>query len=113
LVIGAAIAASFQTFVSRDIIVAIGQNVFLSIIAMILLAFIISICANVDAFFALSFSSQFTLGSILAFLVFGPMVDIKILSMLRTTFQTHFLIKLVAVVTLSSVILGLVVNILL
>ena len=38
---------------------------------------ILSICSTVDAFVALSFVGTFSFGSILSFLVFGPMVDIK------------------------------------
>jgi uncharacterized protein len=110
LLIGAIIAAASQSFIPRDIIVAIGSNIFLSIIAMLLLAFIISICANIDAFFALSYANTFTLGSIMTFLVFGPMIDIKMLAMLRTTFTVKFLVIITILVTLMSILTGLIVN---
>jgi len=110
LIIGAGLAALSQSFIPRDVIVAIGQNPFLSVVAMILLAFVISICSNVDAFFALSYASTFTVGSILAFLVFGPMIDIKILTMMRSTFKLKYLILITVLVTLASLIVGLLVN---
>jgi hypothetical protein len=113
LVIGALIAAASQVFMPREIIVSIGSNVFLSVIAMIVLAFVISICANVDAFFALNFAQTFSIGSIISFLVFGPMIDIKMLSMLRTTFTVKFLVILTTLVFLSSMTVGLLVNYLL
>jgi uncharacterized membrane protein YraQ (UPF0718 family) len=110
MVIGAAIAAASQSFIPREVIVGIGSNVVLSVVAMLILAFIISICANVDAFFALSYANTFTAGSILTFLVFGPMIDIKMLTMLRTTFTVRFLILLTTLVAALSICLGLLVN---
>src|SRR5215208_5127824 len=70
LCLGALIAGATQVFVPRDVLTSLGSDPFLSILAMIALAFIISICANVDAFFALAYSNTFTVGSIVAFLVF-------------------------------------------
>jgi len=86
LVLGALIAAASQTIVPRDAITAIGSNLPLSVIAMLALAFVVSICSNVNAFFALAYASTFNLGAILAFLVAGPMVDIRMLALLKTTY---------------------------
>jgi uncharacterized protein len=77
---------------------------------MLLLAFIVSICANVDAFFALAFSNTFSAGSLVGFLVFGPMVDIKILTLLRSTFTTKTLVEMSLVAMLASFVVGLGVN---
>lgn len=110
LIIGAVLAAASQTFIPRDVIIAIGQNPIFSILAMILLAFVISICSNVDAFFALSYVNSFTTGSVLAFLIFGPMIDIKILTMLRTTFKPKLLILITVFVFLLSFLTALLVN---
>jgi uncharacterized membrane protein YraQ (UPF0718 family) len=110
LCLGALIAGATQVFVPRDVLTSLGGDPFLSILAMIALAFIISICANVDAFFALAYSNTFTTGSIVAFLVFGPMIDIKMLTMMRTTYKVRLLAVITLVVTLSSILIGLVVN---
>lgn len=110
LVIGAILAAASQTFIPRDIIITIGQNPILSILAMILLALIISICSNVDAFFALSYANTFTIGSVLGFLIFGPMIDIKILTMMRTTYKTKVLVLVTLLVFLLSFLTALIVN---
>jgi uncharacterized protein len=64
-----------------------------------------------DAFFILPFASTFLPGSIVTFLVFGPIIDIKMLAMLRTTFTTRVLIQLTVMVGLLSALLGLVVNV--
>lgn len=102
LAFGALAAGLIQTFVARSLIVGIGGNVILSIIAMLVLAFVISICANVDAFFALSFANSFTAGSIVSFLIFGPMIDIKMLILLKPTFTA----KILWLVSLFSLVLS-------
>jgi uncharacterized membrane protein YraQ (UPF0718 family) len=110
LIIGCAIAGAIQVGVSRDILIALGSNPVWSVLALMGLAFIIAICSNVDAFFILSFGSTFMPGSIVAFLTFGAMVDVKMLALLRTTFTTATLIRLTIVVGLCSMILGFGVN---
>ncbi len=110
LCLGAIIAGLTQVFVPRDVLTSLGGHPVLSILAMIALAFIISICSNVDAFFALAYTNTFTAGSIVAFLVFGPMIDIKMLALMRTTYKTRLLVVMTLVVTLSSILIGLLVN---
>lgn len=112
LVIGSALAGAVQVLIPRDALLAIGSNPALSIIAMIALAMIVSICSNVDSFFALSFASTFTPGSIVAFLLVGPLVDVKMLALLRTTFRTKVLAGLVVIVVLSAIVIGGAVNLL-
>lgn len=112
LFIGSAIAGLIQVGVSRDILVALGSNPVWSVLALMALAFVIAICSNVDAFFILSFGSTFMPGAIVAFLVFGAMVDVKMLALLRTTFTSATLAKLTSVVGLAALVLGLSVNLL-
>ena len=112
LVIGSALAGAVQVLIPRDTLLAIGSNPALSIVAMIALAIVVSICSNVDAFFALSFASTFTPGSLVAFLLVGPLVDVKMLALLRTTFRGGVLAGLVVVVVLAAVAIGGVVNLL-
>ncbi|WP_345800925.1 permease [Microbacterium sp. AZCO] len=112
LVIGSALAGAVQVLIPRDALLAIGSDPALSIVAMILLAMVVSICSNVDAFFALSFASTFTQGSLVAFLLVGPLVDVKMLALLRTTFTTRVLVGLVVVVVLSAFVIGTAVNLL-
>ncbi|WEG08731.1 permease [Microbacterium horticulturae] len=102
LVIGSAVAGAVQVLVPRDALLAIGSNPVFSIVAMVLLAMIVSICSNVDSFFALSFASTFTPGSIVAFLLVGPLVDVKMLALLRTTFTTKVLVGMVITVLLAA-----------
>ncbi len=111
LVIGSALAGAVQVLVPRDVLVAIGSNPLLSIVAMVALAMTVAICSNVDAFFALSFAATFSSGAIIAFLLVGPLVDVKMLALLRTTFTGRTLAGIVGVVVLAACAIGLGVNV--
>ncbi len=110
LVIGSALAGAVQVLVPRDALLAIGSDPLMSIVAMTALAMIVSICSNVDAFFALSFAATFTPGSIAAFLIVGPLVDVKMLTLLRTTFTTRVLAGMVVTVLLAAFAIATAVN---
>ena len=60
-------------------------------------AYVLSVCSEADAFVASSFGSSFTEGGLLAFLVFGPMLDIKNTLMLFAYFKKKFVLSLMAV----------------
>ena len=107
LVIGSAIAASIQVFVPREIVLSLGQGPVTSIVAMMLLAALVSICSTVDAFFALSFASFFTTSSLLAFLVFGPMIDLKAMGLMLTIFRPRIVIYLFGLAAQLTLILAL------
>ncbi|WIB60632.1 permease [Curtobacterium sp. MCLR17_007] len=112
LFVGAGLAAAIQVAVPRSTLVAIGSNPVLSVLAMMLLAMTVSLCSNVDAFFALSFASTFLPGAITAFLIIGPIIDVKMIALLRTTFRTRFLVLLSVVCVLFAAAVGLVMNVL-
>lgn len=111
LVVGCAVAGFIQVAVSRDLLLTLGQNPVWSVLALMGLAFVIAICSTVDAFFVLSLGSMFTPGAVVAFLVFGPMIDIKMLALLRTTFTASTLVLLTTVVASLTAVLGLAVNV--
>lgn len=94
LVIGSAIAAAIQVLAPRELILSLGSGPISSITAMLILGGVVSICSTVDSFFALSFASTFTSGSLLAFLVFGPMIDIKGIGLLLSIFKPKAVIYL-------------------
>jgi hypothetical protein len=95
LVVGTLLAAGLQTFVSQDTLLTLGSGPVISVIAMLALAFLLSVCSTVDAFLSLAFVGTFTNGSILAFLVFGPMVDIKSMLMFAGVFRRKVVLYLV------------------
>ncbi len=90
LIIGAALAAAIQTFVPRSIVDSVASLPVLSLIAMMTLAFVMSLCSESDAFVAASFTA-FGPSAQLAFLVFGPMVDLKLAALYMGTFRPGFL----------------------
>lgn len=112
LVIGSALAGAVQVLVPRETLVAIGSDPALSIVAMMALAMVVAICSNVDSFFALSFASTFTPGAIVAFLLVGPLVDVKMIALMRTTFTSRTIAGIVVVVLVSAFAIGTAVNLL-
>lgn len=77
LVIGALIAALMQTYIPKRALMVFTENPVLSVIIMMVLALVLSLCAEADAFVARSFTFHFPLGSVMGFMVFGQMFDIK------------------------------------
>lgn len=110
LILGTAIAAIVQVAIPRDVILGLGQGQISSIVVMMVLAWLVSICSTVDSFFALSFSSLFTTGSLLAFLVFGPMIDLKNIGLLLSVFRGRALIYLFVLAGQLTFLLTLLVN---
>jgi uncharacterized protein len=96
LILGSAIAAIIQTFTPRELILGLGQGSVSSIVAMML--------------FALSFAGAFTSGSLLAFLVFGPMFDLKGVGLLLSVFKPKAIFYLFALAAQLTFLLTLLVN---
>jgi len=101
LVIGAMVAAALQTFVPQSVIGGVAGTPVINILAMMGLAFLLSLCSESDAFVAASFV-QFGVGAQLAFLVFGPMVDTKLGILYGATFRQGFFRTVVIVVTAGT-----------
>jgi uncharacterized membrane protein YraQ (UPF0718 family) len=74
------------------------------------LAFVLSVCSTVDSFLALAFAGTFTTGSILAFLIFGPMVDIKSTMMFLGVFKRRTVFYLVLLPFLMTLLIGVWIN---
>lgn len=110
LVMGASIAAIIQTALPRSVLVEFGQGPVISVFVMLGLAVIVSICSTVDAFFALAFAATFTPGSLLAFLVFGPMIDLKAIGLMLTLFRPRVIAYLVILTCQFTLIAALTVN---
>jgi uncharacterized membrane protein YraQ (UPF0718 family) len=110
LLVGSAIAGLIQVGVSRDLLITLGSNPVWSVFVLMLLAFVIAVCSNVDAFFVLAFGATFLPGAIVAFLLFGPVIDVKMLALLRTTFTAKTLALLTVLVALGAATVGLAMN---
>lgn len=96
LVFGTLIASAMQIYVPTKILTSIGHNPLTAILVMMLLAFILSLCSEADAFIGASLLSTFGMAPVLAFLLIGPMVDIKNLMMMIKAFKGKFIVQFIS-----------------
>ena len=92
LVVGAMAAATLKAVVPAEWLRAAAGSPVLSVLALAVLAVLLSICSEADAFVAASLT-QFSLTARLAFLVVGPMVDLKLFAMQAGTFGRAFALR--------------------
>jgi uncharacterized protein len=109
LVIGALSAATLKVVVPAEWLRLVANNPVLSVLAMALFAVLLSICSEADAFVAASLT-EFSLTAKLAFLVVGPMIDLKLFAMQAGTFGRGFAMRFApatfAVAVLVAVVVG-------
>ncbi|MDP9068399.1 MAG: permease [Actinomycetota bacterium] len=96
LVVGAALSAAFQTLLPQSLVAGVARSAVVGTLALMAIAYVSSLCSEADAFVAVSFS-QFGLGSQLAFLVFGPILDFKLTFLYGAAFRQRFVGTLVVV----------------
>jgi uncharacterized protein len=104
VVAGGALAAALQTAVPQSFFTGVLAAPLVGALVMLALAFLLSLCSEADAFVAVSFI-QFPLSAQLGFLVFGPVIDLKLALLYGATFGRGFVLKLTlvaAVVTLAG-----------
>lgn len=92
LVAGCAVAALVQALLPRQWLLAVGGAPTLSVLALMGLSLVLSVCSSVDAFLALGFAAQITPGALLAFLLLGPVIDIKLVGLLSLLFRPRGLL---------------------
>lgn len=107
LIVGAFVSAAMQTYIQTSTLLEIGQTKLTSSLVMMGLAFVLSLCSEADAFIASSFRSTFSTGSLVAFLLFGPMVDIKNTFMMLSVFNKRFIFVLISYITLGVLLVSL------
>ena len=102
LALGAMAAALIKVTVPASWFVDISRTPLLAVLVMVGLAILLSICSEADAFVAASFTAVSPTAQ-LAFLVVGPMVDIKLISMQAGAFGTRFVVRFVPMVLLCGI----------
>lgn len=95
LIFGTLIASGMQIYLPTHVLTRIGGNTLTAILVMMLLAFILSLCSEADAFIGASLLSTFGIAPILAFLLIGPMIDIKNIMMMLKSFKPRFIIQFI------------------
>jgi uncharacterized membrane protein YraQ (UPF0718 family) len=103
LILGATVAAAIQTFLPASVLDGVAGRQVLALLAMMALAAVLSLCSESDAFVAASFV-QFGPSAQLAFLVFGPMVDLKLLALYSGTFRRGFVRAIVIGVAAATLV---------
>lgn len=100
LIAGSVFAALMQTFISREMITNIVMSPLIITVCMMGLAYVLSICSESDAFVARSFASILKNTDTIPFLVYGPVLDIKLTFMLMGAFEKKSVLKIMVIVTL-------------
>ena len=104
LVLGAAFAALLQTAIPQSVVSGVATTPVIGTLGLMGVAYLSSLCSEADAFVAVSFT-QFPLGAQLGFLVFGPVLDLKLSFLYSAAFKRRFVLRLAAVaipVTLAT-----------
>lgn len=94
LVIGTFIAAVMRSSVSMDSFASLMSAPWLAIVIMMIMAFVLNLCSEADAFIAASFRELLPGSAQMAFMVLGPMLDIKLLLMYLSVFRKRAIIAL-------------------
>jgi hypothetical protein len=105
LILGAVLAALARSYISEKEIEALSRDQpFLVIPAMMLLGFVLCLCSEADAFVAASFT-KLHVSAKTAFLVLGPMLDIKLVLMYTRVFRLRLILTIIVSVSIQVLIL--------
>ncbi len=105
LILGSVLAALARSYITQDEIEVLSRDqAFLTIPAMMLLAFLMCLCSEADAFVAASFTKMH-LSAKTAFLVFGPMLDLKLVLMYTRVFRLRLIVTIAVSVTILSLVM--------
>lgn len=94
LVIGAFIAGMLQTLIARQAFLDLAVSTHLASPLMMVLAFVLNLCSEADAFVAASFRGVLPLSAQMSFMVLGPMLDIKLIVMYLSVFKKRTIVIL-------------------
>lgn len=95
LMIGAFIASLFQALLPKSLFLLFNKNEILSVLVLMLFAYLVSLCSTSDSFVGKTLLSTFSESSIIAYLLLGPMIDIKNTIVLMGNYNKKFVITLV------------------
>lgn len=94
LVLGGLISAVVNVLLPPTFVQSLAGQAALGVLVLAALAVVMCICSEADAFVAASFA-QFSPTAQLAFIVVGPMVDLKLIAMQAGTFGRAFAVRFV------------------
>lgn len=109
LMLGALIASLIQVLLPRNILLVFQNNQILSIVILMIFAYLISLCSTSDSFVGKSLLSSFSQNAIIAYLLLGPMIDIKNTIVLIGNYKKNFVITLISLIFIIIFIFSMVV----
>ena len=101
LLVGIALSSAAQVLISPTQSLD-GAPAPVALGAMMAAGFVFSLCSSSDAIIARSLSALAPAGALLGFMVYGPMMDVKNVLLLSSSFDKRFVAKLFVVVTVTS-----------
>lgn len=105
LVLGAMTAATLHTMVPKSVLDGLAGAGFIAILVLALLAFVLAICSEADAFVAASLT-QFSPTARLVFMVVGPAVDVKLVALQTGTFGRSFALRFAPITFVVAIAAG-------
>ncbi len=108
LIVAALLSAAVQIFVNLNALPVLTANLPAAVLIMMALAFLLSLCSSSDAVIARSFASSFPPAALMAFLIYGPVMDMKNLIMLSAASRKRFILRLFLTATAIMFLLALV-----
>jgi len=99
-IFGSFLSSLFIVIVKEEFLQNYSKGIILPIIIMMVLAFLLSLCSEADAFIARGFLDYFGVSAISAFLIFGPMLDLKNTIIMFSYFKKSFIFKLITIIVL-------------
>jgi uncharacterized membrane protein YraQ (UPF0718 family) len=109
LAIGAAATATLNVTVPRSFLAHFAGTDAIAVPALAVLAVLLSVCSEADAFVAASLS-QFSLTARLTFMVVGPAVDLKLIAMQAGTFGRRFVVRFAPLTAVTACVSALLVG---
>lgn len=94
LLIGIGVSTVLQTVLGKQLQTMQFDGLLIGMLAMMLLAFLLSLCSSSDAVVGKNMGASLPMGAVMAFLVFGPMMDIKNLILMSSSFTKRFMVEL-------------------
>ena len=113
LVFGCLFASIVQVYVPTRILTSISATPLLAIVLLMVLSFLLSLCSEADAFIGSSLLSSFGFAPVLAFLVIGPILDVKNLLMMKNYLKTRFIWQFMTIVTFVVLVYSYIVGVML
>ncbi len=110
IILGALFTAATQTLVPRGDLTTIGSNPTVSVLALMPVATLLSICSEADAFVARAFATTFSVGAILAFMTIGQIIDLRNGFLLFRTLRARLTALIVIVSYVLVLVEGLLIN---